>query len=117
MAKKKSNMIGTWAFVIGVAIALILGFANSLFTDAVQHWLAVGLVVIGVLVGLLNITRNETHRFLITSAILVFVSLAGAGALRMVWAPLSSAFDNLMILIIPATIVVAVKAIIELARD
>lgn len=117
MAKKKANMIGSWAFTIGVVIAILLGFANYLFSSTVQQWLAIALVIIGAVVGLLNITGEETHRFLITTAILVFVSAMGAGAIQYVWAPLAVAFQNLMVMFVPAAIVVAVKAVFQLARD
>lgn len=117
MAKKNNNMIGSWAFTIGVIVALLLGILSSWFSASAQQWLAIALVVIGIIVGLLNVTGDETHQFLITAAILVFVSGSGAGALSLVWMPLASAFQYLMILFVPATIVVAIKAVFALARD
>ena len=117
MAKKNNNMIGSWAFTIGVVVALLLGFLSSMFSAGAQQWLGIALVVIGIVVGLLNISGSETHQFLITAAILVFVSGSGAGVLGSVWMPLASAFQYLMILFIPAAIVVAVKSVFALARD
>jgi len=118
MAKKNNNnMIGSWAFTIGVIVALLLGILSSWFSPDAQQWLAVALVVIGIVVGLLNISGDETHQFLITAAILVFVSGSGANALALVWMPLASAFQHLMILFVPATVVVAIKAVFALARD
>jgi hypothetical protein len=117
MAKKNNNIIGSWAFTIGVIVALLLGILSSWFSAGAQQWLAVALVVIGIIVGLLNVTGDESHQFLITAAILVFVSGSGASALALVWAPIASAFNYLMILFVPATIVVAIKAVFALARD
>ena len=117
MAKKSTNQIGSWAFTIGVVVALLLGLASSWFQPATQQWLAIALVVIGIIVGFLNVSGEETHQFLITAAILVFVSSQGASALELVWAPLGDAFNSLMILFVPATIVVAVKAVFAIARD
>jgi hypothetical protein len=115
MAKKNTNMVGSWAFTIGVIVALLLGFFT--FSAAAMQWLVIALVIIGIVVGLLNVSGSETHQFLITSAILVFVSGQGSAQLAAVWAPLSAAFQNLMIMFVPATIVVAIKAVFALARD
>ncbi len=119
MAKKSSNMVGSWAFTIGVIVALLLGFVSV--GPAVDQWLAIALVIIGIAVGWLNVSGSETHQFLITSAILVFVSTAAVSSFSTLggffggW--LVSAFTNLMTLFVPATVVVAIKAVFALARD
>jgi hypothetical protein len=117
MAKKNNNMIGSWAFTIGVVVAILLGVLSGMFSPDAKTWLSIALIVIGIIVGLLNITGDETHQFLITAAILVFVSSQGADKLAAVWAPLADVFSNLMSLFVPATIVVAIKAVFALARD
>ncbi len=117
MAKKTTNQVGSWVFLIGVVVALLLGLIGSWFSASAQQWLAIALVVIGIIVGLLNVSGDESHRFLITTAILVFVASQGASALAIVWSPLAGAFTSLMVMFVPATIVVAIKAVFALARD
>lgn len=123
MAKKRSNnLIGSWAFTIGVLIAILLGLIGTKIGPAASTWLAVLLFVVGIVVGVLNITSEEAMGFLTTSAILVFVSFAGSqtmSALGSTWfiVMLINVFNALMVLFVPATIVVALRAIFTLARD
>ena len=52
MAKKgKGNTLGGWAFLIGVVLAVIFGFQRALSPN-----IALTLAIIGIIVGLLNIT-------------------------------------------------------------
>ena len=103
MAKKKgTEQITLWLFIIGLIIAIITPFIGL---DLV--WL---LVLIGVIVGLLNITAKEVNSFLIATVALVIASSS-----LQVWSLLTSILGNVVILIAPAAIIVAVKAIYALA--
>lgn len=117
--KKRSNTIGVWAFTIGVVVALILGFIGSFWSlsTTTQQWLAILLGVMGILVGVLNVTSDEAMSFLTATAILVFVSFAGKDAIATIWPPLVNVFNALMLLFVPATIIVAIRALFTLARD
>lgn len=121
MAKNR-NMIGSWAFTVGVLIAVVLGAIGGSLGGAAQQWLAVALIVIGIIVGILNVTSDEAMGFLTTSAILVFVSWAGGQTLSAlsdagVLSIFVSIFNAFMVLFVPATIVVALRAVFTLARD
>ena len=121
-AKKQNNQLGSWAFTIGVIVAIVLGLVGAKLTNNWQGILAIVLIVIGIIVGVLNVTGEEAMGFLTTSAILVFVSFAGAQTLvaaSNVWVlkALVDVFQSLMILFVPATIVVAIKTVFTLARD
>lgn len=110
MAKSGSNFIGSWAFLIGVILAVVLGFMNALN----QTWLYI-LVVIGLVVGFLNIAERETTPFLMSGVILIIVATFGQSTLDII-----PAFDNilqaLLVIFVPATIIVAVKHVFMLAR-
>jgi len=117
---KESNLlakIGSWAFIIGVVIALVVGIfsngqANSIMTSV--------LIVLGLIVGFLNVTGRETTPFLLASVSLVIVSSMGGAKLGMVptiGATLEGTLAALMTFVIPATIIVALKAIWALAHD
>ena len=113
MAKKRggSNQLGSWAFLVGLIIAIVIG----LFGQLVSAWL-MALVIIGLLVGLLNVADRETTPFLMSGLVLIIASAYGADVL----APVPYAgqiFDALLVLFVPATIVVAVKNVFTLARS
>jgi len=110
MAKTK-NLIGSWAFLIGVLMAVIFGFVGNLS----GNWL-IGLVIIGLVVGILNVTGNETMPFLMSGVSLIITSAFGGGVLRDV-AILQNILNSLLVIFIPATIVVAVKNVFSLAKN
>jgi hypothetical protein len=74
------------------------------------------LVIIGLLVGLLNVTGRETTSFLMSGLVLIIASAFGGDVLSPV--PYAGPiFDALLVLFVPATIVVAVKNVFSIARD
>lgn len=104
--------LGNWAFLIGLIIALLVG----LFTAANGTVVSI-LVILGLIVGFLNITDKEVHSFLVASVALIVASLA-AGSLASIPAIgdiLARILNNFVILVAPAAIVVSVKAIYGLA--
>ena len=113
MAKKRgsNNQLGSWAFLVGLIIAIVIG----LFGQLGPAWL-MALVIIGLLVGLVNVSSRETTPFLISGSVLIIASAFGGDVLSPV--PYASAiFDALLVLFIPATIVVAIKNVFAIARD
>jgi|SRR3989344_459386 len=111
MAKNsKGNLIGSWAFLIGVIIALVLGaFGN------VQGGVLTTLVVIGVIVGLLNIADEEAAPFLMSGVVLIIAGEFGGNALGQL--PFASGvLAALSAIFVPATIIVAIKNVFGLAR-
>jgi hypothetical protein len=112
MAKKGVNMIqkiGSWAFILGIILALVAGFwaLNPIVTAI--------LIVLGLIVGFLNVTGHETTPFLLATVSLVIVSNFGGDVLSVVSPVLQRMLNTLIIFVIPATIVVAVKAVYNLA--
>src|SRR3989344_4537331 len=110
MAKKGSSM-GSWAFIIGVIIAVLVGLLGTLS----PLWLGI-LVVLGLVVGLLNVTGSESSSFLLAAVSLVIVSAFGRNVLSAISA-LGSVLDAIMALVVPATVIVALKAVYGLARN
>lgn len=115
--------VGEWAFNIGVVIALGLGLISSLkagvLSDTVAGILAAILVVMGLVVGFLNVTKGETRDFLIVVAVLI---LAATGAstlsvLPMVGPYMVNTFGYLMAFIVPAALVVCLKSIFAMSKD
>jgi hypothetical protein len=106
--------VGSWAFIVGVVIALIAGFwpLNAVVTSV--------LLILGLIVGFLNVSGSETMPFLLASVSLVIVSSFGGnllGAIQVVGPKIQAVLTTLVNFVIPATIVVALKAIYALAKD
>lgn len=110
-SSRSSNKIGSWAFLIGIILAVILGVFNG--GNATWTWL---LLVIGIIVGLFNISQHETQPFLISGLVLILASAFGQNALSS-----ADVFVNvlnaLLVVFVPATIIVAVKNVFSYARN
>jgi hypothetical protein len=119
----RDNSLGSWAFIIGVAIAL-LGGAFGGYAASYIPWITLLLVVLGLIVGFLNITAKEVNDFLIAAIALASISgLANAGnleafntAIPMFGTVLYSMVLNIAAFVSPAALVVALKAIYAMAR-
>jgi len=119
MSKDNTDLvakIGSWAFIIGVVIALLVGIFGSGNAPVATSVL----IVLGLIVGLLNVTGRETTPFLLASVSLVIVASMGGTVLSgvaKIGPTLQSVLGAIMTFVIPATIIVALKAIYALAHD
>jgi len=104
------NNIGSWAFLIGVILAVIFGFISG------GTWLPWLLLIIGLIVGLLNISGKEVNAFLMAGTILVIVSSLGGSALSSIQF-LGTILNNMLTMFVPATIIVALKSVFSMARS
>lgn len=112
--------IGSWAFLLGVFVAIIVGAllltdrSNPALTTVISF-----LVLLGTIVGLLNVTTKETNAFLLASVALVLVSGFGITVYSdVLWVGpyLQAILVAILAFVVPATIVVALKAIFSLAE-
>ena len=112
MAKTRGvDIVGKWAFLIGVILAVVLG----LFDPVLGNW-AIVLVVIGLIVGLLNVTDKEVTPFLMSGAVLIIASALG-GTLMSDVPYVGAVLDALLAVFVPATVIVAIKNVFSLARN
>jgi len=74
------------------------------------------LVVLGLVVGFLNIEGREVSQFMMAGTVLVLMGYMGGQTLASI-SYLASIFNNLLTLFVPATVVVAVKSVFLLARE
>ena len=108
-----AKSFGAWAFLIGVILAVVIGLISGGEISAL--WTAV-LAVIGLIVGLLNVTDKEVTPFMMAGIVLVIASGFGGDVMKSV--PLASGVLNAInILFVPATIIVALKSVFSLAKD
>jgi ATP synthase protein I len=118
MAKSKAIKIGAVIFLIGIVLAIIIGFIE--YSGAYSSWqdyLPLILVVLGILIGLLNITAAETKDFMMAGAILVIISALGGQAYMNSVPILGNIIKAIIILFVPATIIVALKTVFILAKN
>ncbi|SRR3989344_9696224 len=102
--------IGGWAFLIGIIIAIIAGIIGP-----IDKTVTIVLVVLGLIVGLLNITEKEVTPFLLAAVALVIVANFGGSVLGVIDF-LKQILIAIMALIVPATIVVAVREVFTVAK-
>jgi len=109
----KINKIGEWAFLAGVMIALLLG----LFKGEVTGTFATVLVVLGIIVGILNIAEKETTPYLIATIALLVAGSTGLGTLPFAdKVNLSAMLQNIVLFVAPAAVIVALKTIVTLGK-
>ncbi|MFC1704968.1 hypothetical protein ACFLZ6_01415 [Nanoarchaeota archaeon] len=111
--------IGNYSFIGGVVLAVILGLPISLGTAAT--WLTSLLVLLGLTVGFLNVAGKDVKEFLILATILVIVSSMGAttgvlAKIQVIGSALQGILGSIMNFVVPATIIVALKAVYGLTK-
>jgi hypothetical protein len=121
--------IAHWAFVACVVIAIVMGLvvgymsynsdSNTVNTDAD---VTLVLLILGIIVGLINITAKEVTPFLIATIALIVASLSN------VWAPLGTIhallFDwahyilnYIVAFVAPAAVIIAIKAVFAMEKS
>ena len=115
----EGSKMGQWAFIIGVLGAIVIGLFSGNLSDNIQGWLVLLLVVLGLIVGLLNVTEKETTPFLIAAAALLITGTAGGtlSIIPLIGVYLSRVVQAIAVFVTPAAIVVALKTIQSLAKD
>ena len=126
MLKSKENMVGAWAFLIGVVLAVIIGLSTTLISipalTVYSKQIYAILVLLGIVVGFINVAGKDSQTFLISGAVLVIVSRFGMDSVTGtligigVGDAVSSVFGALLALFAPATIIVALKTVFSIAK-
>lgn len=113
---KIDRQLGIYAFAIGVCAALIFAFVNM---NALPKESAIFLIVVGLIIGLLNITKKERYVFLVAAIALIVTNSANIGIISL-WkiGPFLQAFIwNLTYLFAPAAVIIALVSIYSVAKD
>ncbi len=117
-----AEAIGKWSFLIGIVLALITGIgAGAGAAWAVNPWIALIIVVLGLVIGFVNITATEVQPFLIAALALFAFSFANLGAVDTLIPYLGSVLNSVVtyvaMLIGPAALVVALRAVYKFAAE
>jgi uncharacterized membrane protein len=118
--KSRENLVGAWAFLIGVVLALAVGVLS--FGTLNPIILAI-LVILGLIVGFVNVSEKDINTFLLGAVSLVIVSFAGIESVKGVQfigiglgKIVASTLGALLVLLVPATIVVAIKSLFSISQ-
>jgi hypothetical protein len=109
------HKVGHWAFIAGVGLALFGGILQS-YLPYDMRWGTWVLIVLGLAVGIMNITARETQEFLVASVALVIAASSATAAVNLHLVVIQM-LGNVVAFVFPAALVVALKAIWGLAQD
>jgi len=101
--------VGKWAFIVGLVLAGVAGLLLQ------AGWVVWVLAILGVIVGLLNVTQEETQGFLL-AAIAFALSATALNTVPYIGGVVANILGYVAAFVAGAMIVVALKAMFETAR-
>ena len=119
--KSRGNLIGAWAFLIGVVLAVLVAIFAGKYTNP----LILGvLALLGVVMGYF-VAQKDVQTFLFASVALVLVSSSGMQGLVLdaairgisIGRIVAAVLGTLLVMFVPATIVVALKTVFSIAKQ
>jgi len=111
------HKLGHYSFIAGIIIAVLVALIQQwgiADTGRFSIWV---MVVLGVIVGIMNISAREVQGFLVAAISLIIASSVSALSLATIWPGLTTILGNIIIFVAPAAIIVSLKAIYSLAND
>lgn len=111
------DRLGEWVFILGVVIAIISGLAYQAMDMTSASYITIVLVILGLVVGILNIKDKEIFNFLIATIAIVAVGAANLNQIPIIGSYLGYMVLNIAAFVAPAALVVALKAIYSLASN
>ena len=117
--RARENVIGAWAFLAGVVLAILVGVFAADKINPYILWVLVGL---GLVVGYF-VPEKSVGTFLTASVSLVIVSYIGMSGMVLnaaisgvqIGHAISSILGTLLMLFVPATILVAMKTVFSIS--
>lgn len=107
----KITQIGHWAFLAGIALAILASFTAVSFLPIV-------LFILGLIVGFLNIKEKDGSRFLISVIALLLIGIGAAGLEFGKLSPIAaSILNNFIAFVSAAGLVVAIKQILAAGQQ
>lgn len=119
MAKRGTAPIGSYAFIGGVLLAVVLGFATS------QTWMIGILALLGLVVAVMNIPEKQEQGYLLANVALLIGAGTFSSMLSALAAPiqlggfagiLQAILANLVFFVAPGAVLLALKDVYNLAQ-
>lgn len=104
--------VGHYAFLAGILLALLAGLIKDFL--AVETTTLI-LVILGLIVGFLNVTAKETIEFLVASIALMLAGAANLTVIPTIGIYLQAVLGYIVVFVAPAAMVVAFKAVYAMA--
>ncbi len=105
--------IGRWAFIVGLIIAILLGFITFSYASLV-------LVILGLIVGFLNVSEKEANSYLIAVVALMMVGVAGLQSLSVLgtfYTWIEGVLASFITFVAASGVVVAIKSLFEFGKE
>ena len=114
LGMRPSNLsLGHWAFLAGVAVAVLGSFFSSAVGDRA---VLTALFALGIVVGLMNITVKERSEFLLATVALILAGVVNLGLIPYIGVWLRTVLSNIVVFVVPAAVIVALKTVWVLAN-
>jgi hypothetical protein len=112
------DLIGKWAFIVGLVVAIIAAFIKP--EQIATSTILLILFILGLIVGVLNIDKKNTTEFLVSVIALLFVgstlSALAVGELVKTVGYIEVIVGNFTAFVAAAALVVSIKAIIVTSK-
>jgi hypothetical protein len=106
--------IGRWAFILGVVVAIILGFTSFSYSTLI-------LVMLGLIVGFLNISYKETDSYLIAVVAMLVIGFSGLQVFTIlntgIYDWIETVLTSFITFVAASGLVVAVRSIIRFGEE
>ncbi len=125
MIRSRENLLGARAFMVGIVLAITFGILGaSLELGGLNAIILAALVILGIIIGFINVLPGDVNTFLMASVSLVIVSFAGSAGIKNIeflnieiGNIVSSTLGALLVLLVPATIIVAIKSLFSISQS
>ncbi len=115
--KKGERKLGQYSFIMGVVLAIIAGLFVDPITSIWAPGVVFALLILGIIVGFININTKETKGFLIASIALLLTGVANYTFIPAIGPVIQATLVYIRNFVAPAAIIVALKSIKTLAED
>ncbi len=109
----QSSNLGRWSFILGIVVAVLLGFTSFSYSTLV-------LVILGLIVGFLNISEKETHDYLVAVIALMVIGFSGMQVFTTVSTGLydwiQTVLTSFVTFVAASALVVAIKTILAMGQ-
>ncbi len=111
----KTQEIGKWAFLIGIVLSIASAFTINFISGTT---IALILFVLGIGVGLLNVTRKDTVTFLLAVLVLLALGTGGIAVLSQIsvlgiYTYLAAMLGSFISFVGAAGLVISIRAVLD----
>ena len=115
----KTQEIGKWAFLLGIVLSIASAFTVGFIPTATM---ALFLFILGLGVGLLNVTRKDTVTFLLAVLVLLALGTGGIAALSQIsvlgiYTYLAAMLGSFISFVGAAGLVISIRAVLDTTEN